>query len=367
MTLRRHRILSTVGLLAAVLFAVFMARASLLEAVLKAYLAQSGDGSPELEVLHVGLSESTIANVKTKWLRAARVTARYGPTDLLNARVALLEVDGLALDLDLTARAAGGAFQLPSIPPIALSEAVISAKTPMGPVTISAEGRTEPVGGSELRGDLDIRGSSGFGEFDGRLSAVVGAEGLRLLALNLDAPSPRLDGMALGQTTLDIALREARWSVRASTQTADARAKIALRGSASGTEPLRDIAIELDARIDGKAGLLRDLMPAPPVLEDVRLGLSMTASGPMPDALPSSPGAWVTALASMGLSGEATVDIVGLHHPASRRPVSVGMGVTVAAESDGLIVTMPDKILVSAIASPDPPADSGDPAFDWQQ
>ena len=364
---RKHALLIFLGVSCAMLLAVFLAREFLLESILKAYVDRTGDEIVQLEVVHVGLNQTTIVNLKSKGIRVGRVTARYALSDLLKGRVALIEVDGLALALDLTSPGTGRDFRLPSIPPVALSEAVISAETPLGPVSISAEGWTEPTDQEGLQANLDIRGSSRFGVFDGRLSGVVAAEGLQSLDLGLRAPSSEFDGIELGQTVIDLELKDERWSAHASTQTADGGAEVVLRGGATGTKGLRNIAIEVVAGMSRNAASLRELVSVPIDAEEIRSALSITAAGPLPDALPSTSGDWVTALARTRLSGSIEIEILDLQLPTSGHLVSAGLRVSATSDANGLILALPESVPVSAKTVDDPLLGAPEAAFDWPQ
>ena len=189
------------GLAALAAAALVLALPGLAERRVLAILEDAGIGDAALAVERVGWNEMVIAGLRIGGdLSAVRVVLRYAPGDLIDGRVRDVVVSGLAVSAAITPdglslgtldrlRGRGGALGAMPVGTITLRDARIEVASPLGAITVAANGAAEIVDGrgvhvraevavqalsGRLGGTLTLTANDG-GEFAARLDIADGA------------------------------------------------------------------------------------------------------------------------------------------------------------------------------------------------
>ena len=168
-------------------FFVVVALPRLVENKLLAALADTGVGDAELTVERVGWRQASIVDLRIgDGLTIAVITAGYTPGEIVDGRLRELIVEGLilrgAVSGDGVAFAALDPWlgdsvdaEAPALPldTIVLQNSRVELTTPLGDVTVTAEGTVHVIEGRELDGLLDITILAAPASLIGRLSFAV--------------------------------------------------------------------------------------------------------------------------------------------------------------------------------------------------
>ncbi len=182
------------GLLVLALAALVAYRTNVAQWWLSDQLTKRGFAFAELEVTSLGLGEARISGItagRDQELQVEAVILAYRWPELFTGRFAGISVEGLTLNLDLTGQgpplgsldevfgpllAEPGAEGPPGeLPEISVRDAKVVARTRVGPVALTADGRLGPVGGAATPGSFDFAVAADQGRITGQLRFTVDA------------------------------------------------------------------------------------------------------------------------------------------------------------------------------------------------
>ncbi|MDJ0607781.1 MAG: YdbH domain-containing protein [Kiloniellales bacterium] len=182
------------GLLVLALAALVAYRTNVAQWWLSDQLTERGFAFASLEVTALGLGEARISGItagRDRELQVEDVTLTYRWPELFTGRFAGVSVDGLTLSLDLTGRGpplgsldevfgpllteTGAEGPPGDLPDIAVRNAKVVARTRIGPVVLTADGRLGPVGGAGTPGSFDFSVAGDQGRITGLLDFTIDA------------------------------------------------------------------------------------------------------------------------------------------------------------------------------------------------
>ena len=372
-------------------------RAPLLEAVLKQQLAAQGIVVGGISVTEVGLHETRIADLRLGAegevsARALRVT--YDPGEVLRGIIDRVAIEGLSVQLDLT----GGAPPLGSLQPLLerpgerseiplpaleLSAARITAKTPLGLMTVHIDGEawSEDAGvlaaafafalegePGRLQGAFDVTrtpdgGVTGNLVIEGGALALPGAEIGGLLGeasyglfpdrapeidAKVSAARIALPDAAFEEAQLNLRAQGSRVTLAARMSGADGRWSLAVTGT------LDDYLGAPEARFDlsalARAGAALWPLLALPEPSAGRAAARLTASGRLaPFAELGATGATLPDwLDQAALEGHLVAELSGLAYPGRVEAVSGDVRIDVTFEGSALTFDLPRPARLTA-------------------
>ena len=229
--------LAAAGLALAALAAagLVLALPGLVERRVLAILDDAGIDDAALAVERVGWNETVISGLRIgRDLSASRVVLRYAPGDLVDGRVREVVVSGLALNAAISPDGLslgaldrlggrGGAAGAVAVGAITLREARIEVASPLGAITVTADGAAEFVDGGGVRAQAEVAVQAPPGRFGGTLTLTANGGGEFAARLDIADGAASLPPFRAGRVTGSVTAQ----GTRAALEAAEVRLSLA--------------------------------------------------------------------------------------------------------------------------------------------